>query len=116
MTFPGPGENIERLRVPENRLQVTPAVEAQLNERQKSMANRLVRGEELTSRKCQELYGVSYQAIYEDFKKLTGLGIAPRSVPDVPHAMCITLMNNHQLIINQLLVIINLISRNSLER
>ena len=35
VTFSGPGENIERLRVPEKRLLVTPAVEAQLNERQK---------------------------------------------------------------------------------
>ena len=35
VTFPGPGENIERLRVPEKRLLVAPAVEAQLNERQR---------------------------------------------------------------------------------
>jgi ATP-dependent DNA helicase RecG len=76
VTFPGPGENIERLRVPEKHLVVTPAVEAQLNERQKDMVSRLVGGEELTSRKCQELYGLSPQAVYEDFQKLVGLGIA----------------------------------------
>jgi len=50
VTFSGPGDNIERLRVPEKRLLVTPVVEAQLNERQKDMVNRLVAGEELTSR------------------------------------------------------------------
>jgi predicted HTH transcriptional regulator len=76
ITFPGPGESIERLRVPEQRLLVTPAVEAQLNERQKDMANRLVGGEELTNRKCQTLYNLSPQAVYEDFQKLIGLGIA----------------------------------------
>jgi len=76
VTFPGPGENIERLRVPEKRLIVTPAVEAQLNERQKDMVNRMVAGEELTSRRCQELYDLSPQAVYQDFKKLIGLGVA----------------------------------------
>ena len=34
VTFPGPGEDVERLRVPEERLLVTPAIEARLNERQ----------------------------------------------------------------------------------
>ena len=76
VTFPGPGENIERLRVPEKHLVVTPAVEAQLNERQRDMASRLVGGEELTSRKCQELYKLSPQAVYEDFQKLVRLGVA----------------------------------------
>jgi len=76
MTFPGPSERIERLRVPEKRLLVTPAVEAQLNERQRDMARRVVDGEELTSRKCQALYNLSPQAVYDDFQKLIGLGIA----------------------------------------
>ncbi len=76
VTFPGPGENMERLRGPEKRLVVTPAVEAQLNERQKDMVSRLVGGEELTSRRCQELYKLSPQAVYEDFQKLIELGIA----------------------------------------
>ena len=31
VTFPGPGENLDRIRVPETRLIVTPAVEAKLN-------------------------------------------------------------------------------------
>jgi predicted HTH transcriptional regulator len=76
VTFPGPGENIERIRVPETRLSVTPAVEAQLSERQADMARRLVSGEDLTSRKCRELYGLSPQALYKDFRKLIDLGIA----------------------------------------
>lgn len=31
---------------------------------------------ELTSRRCQELYKLSHQAVYEDFQKLIELGIA----------------------------------------
>ncbi len=76
VTFPGPGDSVERLRVPEKSLSVTPAAEAQLNERQRDMARRLVNGEELTSRKCQALYMLSPQAVYDDFQKLIELGIA----------------------------------------
>src|SRR3990167_1025673 len=72
VTFPGPGDDIDRIQVPETSLLVTPAVEAQLNERQKDMVNRLTSGEELTSRKCQKLYKLSPQAVYEDFQKLIG--------------------------------------------
>lgn len=74
--FPGPGDNLERLRVPEQRLMVTPGVEAQLTERQRDMASRLVAGEELTSRKCQERYSVSAQAVFKDFRELVRIGIA----------------------------------------
>jgi predicted HTH transcriptional regulator len=76
VVFQGPGENIERLRIPEKRLLVTPSMEAQLNERQRDMVSRLVGGEELTSRRCQELYKLSPQAVYEDFQRLMELGIA----------------------------------------
>lgn len=76
VTFPGPGENTDRIRVPETRLTVTPAVEAQLTERQKDMARRLISGEALTSRECRKLYALSAQALHEDFQKLIGLGIA----------------------------------------
>jgi len=76
VTFPGPGENVERLRAPEKRLLVTLAVEAQLTERQRDMARRLVSGEELTSRQCQKLYSVSAQAVFKDFQELIRLGIS----------------------------------------
>lgn len=78
VVFPGPGENIEKIRVPETRLLVTPTVEAQLNERQRDMVKRLVSGEELTSRRCQDLYKLSPQAVYEDFQHLISLGLAMR--------------------------------------
>lgn len=75
ITFPGSGDDIERIRVPEARLRVTPAVEAQLSKRQKNMVSRLIGGEALTNRRCQRLYKISSQAVYEDFQKLLGLGI-----------------------------------------
>lgn len=79
VTFPGPGEDLERIRVPESRLLVTPALGAQLTDRQRDMVARLAAGEELTSRACQDLYGLSPQALHKDFQKLIRLGIALRT-------------------------------------
>jgi len=78
VTFPGPGENIERLRIPEKRLLVTPAVEAQLNERQRSMVSLLVQGEVLTSRRCEEEFGVTRDTASRDFSLLLELGLATK--------------------------------------
>ena len=78
ITFPGPGENIERLRVPEKQLLVTPAVEAQLNERQRSMVSLLVQGEILTSRRCEEEFGVTRDTASRDFSLLLELGLATK--------------------------------------
>ena len=75
LTFPGPGDDIDRIRVPEGGLLVTPAVEAQLTKRQKNMVSRLIGGEALTNRKCQRLYKISPQAVYEDFQKLLHLEV-----------------------------------------
>jgi predicted HTH transcriptional regulator len=76
ITFPGPGESIERLRVPEQGLLVTPAVEAGLSDRQREMAKRLVAGEELTGRACEALFGVTRPVLTKDFNHLVALGIA----------------------------------------
>jgi predicted HTH transcriptional regulator len=78
VTFPGPGDNIERLRVPEKELLVTPAVEAQLNERQRSMVSLLVQGEILTSRRCEEEFGVTRDTASRDFSLLLELGLATK--------------------------------------
>ena len=76
VTFPGPGENVERIRVPENRLLVTPAVEAQLNGRQRKMMLWLAEGREITSRLCQAEFGVSRPVTAGDFRRLVELGLA----------------------------------------
>lgn len=78
VTFPGPGEDIERLRVPEKQLLVTPAVEAQLNERQRKMMEWLAEGKELTSRLCEAEFGVTRPVTAGDFKKLVKLGLAEK--------------------------------------
>jgi predicted HTH transcriptional regulator len=76
VTFPGPGDDLDRIRVPETQLTVTPAVEEQLNERQKKMVGLLVRGESVTSRRCQKLFGVTGPTVASDFALLVELGLA----------------------------------------
>src|SRR6185436_3345468 len=78
INFPGPGDDIERLRVPEGRLQVTPAVEAQLNERQRRMMQWLVEGKELTSRLCEAEFAVTRPITAADFGKLVAMGLAEK--------------------------------------
>ncbi|MBI3448201.1 MAG: DUF4062 domain-containing protein [Acidobacteria bacterium] len=78
VTFPGPGENIERIRVQESRLVVTPAVDAQLNDRQRRMVQWMVEGQELTSRQCEAEFGVTRPITSGDFGKLVELGLAEK--------------------------------------
>ncbi len=60
VTFPGPGENIERLRVPVKRLLVTPAVEAQLNERQRKVLVEVLESGFVSSGWLVKELGVTY--------------------------------------------------------
>jgi predicted HTH transcriptional regulator len=78
--FPGPGENLERLLAPTSILGalVTPAAEAQLNQRQKKMVALLVAGEKLTSRRCEEEFGITRDTAARDFSLLMELGVATR--------------------------------------
>ena len=77
VVFPGPGEeDIDWIRVPEARLLVTPAIEAQLNARQKRIVLLLLQGEELTSRRCAEEFNVSRDTTAHDFNLLIELGVA----------------------------------------
>ncbi len=80
VVFPGPAEDLDRLRIPASApgLLVTPTIEAQLNERQRRMVARLVAGEQLTSRRCEEEYGVTRDTAARDFNLLIKLGLATR--------------------------------------
>jgi len=78
VTLPGPGEDVERIRVPVDRLRVTPAIEARLSERQKAMLAVLVQGEALTSRACETRFGVTRETANQDFAVLMELGLAIR--------------------------------------
>jgi ATP-dependent DNA helicase RecG len=78
VVFPGPGDNIERIRVPEARLLVTPSVEASLNQRQKEMVVLLLEGKELTSRECETRFGVTRPVVSRELGNLVELGVAVR--------------------------------------
>ena len=73
----GPGDDVDRLRSPKDatRLDFQPSVEAQLTDRQKQMVAFLLTGEKLTSRVCEQLYGISRYTANQDFGRLLELGI-----------------------------------------
>ncbi len=66
VTFPGPGDNVERLRVPERRLLVTPAVEAQLNERQRQIMIHVLENGSVTTGWCIETLHVVRDTAHRD--------------------------------------------------
>lgn len=76
VTFPGPGGNLDRIRVPETRLLITPATEASFSARQRKMVKRLAAGEELTGRVCEARFRVTRPVITKDFNRLVELGVA----------------------------------------
>jgi len=78
VTFPGPGDNIERLRVPEKRLFITPAVEAQLNQRQMSILKHVVEAGSVTTGWCMEALDVVRDTAHRDLVDLVKRGILAR--------------------------------------
>ena len=69
VTFPGPGDNLDRIRVSKTQTLVTPAVEEQLNERQKKMVSLLVqtpsvRNHPIISRLCEGWWHGSSRSLY----------------------------------------------------
>jgi ATP-dependent DNA helicase RecG len=74
----GPGENIGNLRIPKEKATefIKPSVEHRLNKRQKKMAELLAQGEKLTSRYCEDKFGVSRDTTSRDFNLLIELDIA----------------------------------------
>jgi len=78
VTFPGPGDNIERLRVPEKRLLVTPTVEAKLNERQRKALAEVLKSGFVSSGWFVKELGVTYDTANRDLKGLAELSILIR--------------------------------------
>jgi ATP-dependent DNA helicase RecG len=54
VVFPGPAEDIEKIRVPETRLIVAPALEAQLNERQRKIVQQVIEDGFVTAGWCMK--------------------------------------------------------------
>jgi ATP-dependent DNA helicase RecG len=75
VTFPGPGENLERLRLPTRRLVVTPAMEAELSERQRRILRHVAETGSVTRRWCVEELGVSPDTAGRDLKGLAEKGL-----------------------------------------
>ena len=91
VTFPGPNGNYDRLKVPEgaDRL-VSPAIEDQLNDRQKQILVEVQKVGSVTSGWCRRRFGVAYQTVYRDLGGLVELGLLVavgrgRSTKYVPH-------------------------------
>ncbi len=79
VTLPGPDGNYDRLKVAAGVTgPITPAIEAQLNDRQKKMVGLLAAGEELTSRRCEKEFGVTRPVTAKDFANLIQLGLAEK--------------------------------------
>lgn len=78
--FPGPGDDIKRLRTPSSvtNRHITPSMEEKLTERQKKMIIMLNKGQDLTSRKCMKLFDITRDTASRDFDALVKLGIAQK--------------------------------------
>ena len=73
--LPGPGANMERIRIPEANMTVTPAVEAQLTERQKEIIKYVLGAGSVTRRWCKKVFGVSTDTARIDLKSLVEKGL-----------------------------------------
>jgi ATP-dependent DNA helicase RecG len=71
VTFQGPNENYERLKLPDDAVGfITPAVEAQLNERQKKIMVQVQREGTVTSGWCRKTFDVTYDTANRDLLDL----------------------------------------------
>jgi len=80
LTLTGPGEAIDSMALPASVIAdlLPPSKLDGLNQRQRDMAERLVRGETLTSRECEKRYEITRDTSARDFKALLDGGIAAR--------------------------------------
>jgi len=78
VTFTGPGDNVERLRVPDSRLLVTPSIEARLNDRQKRILIHVLESGSVTSGWCLKEFGIVYNTAYRDLEAMVKLGVLRR--------------------------------------
>jgi len=79
VTFPGPCENLDRIRVPETRLVVTPAIEAQLNQRQKKIMAQVAKAGQVTSGWCVRHLDVVKDTAHRDLVELVDWQILVRT-------------------------------------
>jgi predicted HTH transcriptional regulator len=75
VVFPGPGDNLDRLRAPTRRLVITPAIEAQLTERQRVIVHHVATGESVTRRWCVQKFRVANDTAGRDLRDLVEKGL-----------------------------------------
>jgi ATP-dependent DNA helicase RecG len=78
ITFPGPGDDIDRIRVPETRLMVTPAIEAHLNKRQRKIVEHVLEHGSVTTGWCMARLRVVRDTAHRDLLHLVGLNVLVR--------------------------------------
>jgi predicted HTH transcriptional regulator len=78
VTFPGPADNLDRIRVPKASLVVTPAIEAQLNERQKKALTEVLKSGSVSSGWLVKKLHVTYDTANRDLLGLAELSILVR--------------------------------------
>ena len=76
--FVGPGEKLERLRVPESRLRVTPAVEAQLSARQRKILAQALKKGTVTTGWVMRAFHVARDTAHRDLLGLVELALLVR--------------------------------------
>lgn len=75
VTFPGPGDNLNRIRVAEIRLLVTPALEAQLNKRQRKIMEHVLETGSVTTGWCMKTFRVVRDTAHRDLVSLVELNM-----------------------------------------
>ncbi len=79
VTFPGPNGNYERLKLPEGAAgTIAPALESQLNARQRKIIAHVLKTGAVTSGWCRKQFGVTYDTANRDLVSLMQLGILER--------------------------------------
>ena len=76
VTFPGPNGNYDRIKTPETATGlVSPAVEAQLNDRQKKIMVHVIGTGSVTNRWCRSHFHIVYNTAYRDLQGLVALDL-----------------------------------------
>jgi predicted HTH transcriptional regulator len=80
VTFYGPGDCLERLKVPAVSIGslISPSVESQLNDRQKEIVQHVIESGSVTSGWCRDTQGVTYDTANRDLKSLMELKVLRR--------------------------------------
>jgi len=77
VTFPGPADNLERLRMPVTAVRqiVTPSTEDRLNDRQRGIIRHVLEEGDVARRWCVERFGIANDTAGRDLKELVKLGV-----------------------------------------